>query len=67
MKQEFVYVLYSIKSPYLPIDIADSLTVISLLYNIPIKTLRNYCHYENHVFRRTFTMCKVILNEGYYK
>lgn len=67
MKQEFVYVLYSIKSPYLPIDIADGLSEISLRYNIPIKTLRNYCHDETHVFRKTFTLCKVILADGYYK
>ena len=39
-KQNFVYVLYSTKPPYLPIDFAYSLYEITLRYNVTYKTLQ---------------------------
>lgn len=60
-----IYVLYSLKSPYLPIDFADTLQEISNRYNIPLKTLRNYCHDENHIYRASFTIAEVIIDDEY--
>ena len=59
-----VYVLYSIKYPYLPIDIADSLKEVSLRWNIPYKTLCNYSSDEKHVYRASFTLCKVAIDKS---
>lgn len=64
MKKNVIYVLYSLNYPYLPIDFADSLQEVSARYNIPIKTLRNYCHDEHHIYRASFTMVSVVLEES---
>ena len=64
MKKNVIYVLYSLKHPYLPIDFAESLQEVSARYNIPLKTLRNYCHEEDHIYRASFTMVSVMLEEN---
>ena len=63
MKKDVIYVLYSLHSPYLPVDFADTLQEISIRYNIPLKTLRNYCGDEKHVFRSSFTIAKVLIED----
>ena len=62
-KHERLYVLYSLEVPYLPIDFGESLIEISRRYNIPLKTLRNYCHEEAHIYRKSFTMAEVVFYE----
>ena len=58
-KQEYVYVLYSIKTPYLPIDFAFSLYEISVKYNVNLYTLKNNLH-NSSLSRKNFTIKKVL-------
>ena len=58
-KQEYVYVLYSTKSPYLPIDFAYSLYEISVKYDVNYCTLRSNL-YNSSLSRKNFTIKKVL-------
>ena len=62
MRKDFVYMLYSVKYPYLPIFCAESLAEISKLFGVKIENL--YVNHKNnkHVFKKSFTIEKVYLD-----
>ena len=62
MRREFVYMLYSVKYPYLPIYCAESLIEISKVFGVGLDTLYNYHKDKKHVFSRRFTIEKVYLD-----